>query len=193
MRPLRTGEETVLAWPTGALDCQVVAVAGSFVLLRPLNLVRTRESPPAGECSLTYLDGMIPMGWDGRVEPASVPGELRFRIDGDLMADRRSAVRLPVFAEIDVTAEGATRRCSLLDVSAGGARFRFPDRLVPGTLVELRGPLPADGPHLDAEAIVRGSEPGIAAVEFTELRATTAQEIGAWTVGRLRAALNGRG
>ena len=74
MRPLRPGEATLLSWRGGAVQCRVVAAAGSYVLLRP---ARTTLAP-VGSCTLATLDGE-PAGWDGEVELALHPHELRFR------------------------------------------------------------------------------------------------------------------
>ena len=190
---LRPGQDTVLSWSSGALDCRVVAAAGAFVLLRPERANAMTSGVPTGSCALTFLDGLVPMGWDGSVEPGSAPGELRFRVAGDgVEADRRSSVRLPVFLDAAVTVDGVTAVCQLLDVSAGGARFRSARRLTVGTPAHLHASL-GDGLELDADAVVRTSEPSIAAVEFTQLNGISAQEIGAWTVARLRASLNGQG
>jgi hypothetical protein len=190
MRPLRTGQEAVLSWSAGAIDCRVVAAAGSYVLLRPLSSMALMDEPPGGQCSLTYLDGMVPMGWDGQVEPASVPGELRFRTEAGVQADRRSSVRVPIFVDAVVHALGAPTECQVLDVSAGGMRLRTAKRrFAVGSVVHIRAQLPNAGPAVDADAVVRQSEPGVAAVEFTNLRADVAREIGAWTVERLRASL----
>lgn len=182
----------MLSWPAGAMDCRVIAAAGSYVLLRPGGSSGPQgRHLPRGGCSLTYLDGMIPMGWDGQVEPSGHPDELRFRVtDADRTADRRSAVRMPVLADVQVTVAGHTATGQLLDVSAGGLRFRLGgDRLEPDTLVHVRCELPNDGPHIDAHARVRNCEPGIASVEFSELHGAREQDIGAWTVAMLRSSL----
>src|SRR6266508_5742653 len=102
MRPLRPGQDIVLSSKRGAVDCRVLAAAGRFVLLQPSRPGGVElTSSFNGTSSLTYLDGMVPMGWDGEVELGNHPGELRFRIaDGDRDADRRSAVRVPVFAQV---------------------------------------------------------------------------------------------
>ncbi len=194
MRALRPGQDVVVSWPAGAIDCRVVASAGAFVLVRPERIMAMIQELPTGKCALTFLDGMIPMGWDGMIEYGSQPGELRFCVDGDLAsADRRSSVRLPIFAEVAVTVAEEVLGGHVLDVSAGGMRFRVPGRLELGAQVHVRVALPGDGPVIEADAIVRASERGIAAVEFTELHNATQQEIGAWTVGQLRSALAGHG
>ena len=192
MRLLRPGQDTVLSWRSGAVECRVVAAAGQFVLLRP-----ERADPsdvPEGDCSLTYLDGMVPMGWDGIVEPGGASGELRFRVGAaGLAADRRSSARVPLSAAVAVELDdGETLAAALMDVSAGGLRFRAPGRLAPGTAVHVRCEL-HEGVELDADAVVRTSEPGVASVEFTALHGADAQTIGAWTVGVLRASLAGQG
>jgi len=192
MRPLRPGQDTVLSWKAGAIDCRVIAAAGAFVLLRPERISAMAQELPAGSCSLTFLDGMIPMGWDGHVEFGSEPGELRFRANG-VGADRRSSVRLPIFADVSVTVDGRALDGQLLDVSAGGMRFRVPERLELRSVIHLRAHLPGGGPVIDAEATVRSSEPGIAAVEYLTMQAATAQDIGTWTVAQLRSSLAGRG
>lgn len=193
MRALRPGQDTVLSWPEGAIDCRVIAAAGGFVLLRPERIWRLVYDLPTGTCSLTFLDGMIPMGWDGNVEYGSEPGELRFRIAGNPeSADRRSSVRLPVFADVTVTADGQTHDGQMLDVSAGGMRFRIQGKLDAGTLTHVRGRLP-DGPLIDAHGVIRATEPGVCAMEFTALHDVTPQDIGSWTVQQLRHSLAGRG
>ena len=190
MRPLRNGQETVLSWSAGAIDCRVVAAAGAFVLLRPQASLANVEAPPSGPCSLMYLDGMVPMGWDGQVEPGSTPGELRFRVDGGLAADRRSAVRIPVMADAEVVALGSRLPCRVLDVSAGGMRLRTPKRrLAVGSRIHVRAQLPNGGPVIDTDAIVRQTEPGVAAIEFFNLHPDTTLAIGMWAVERMRSAL----
>ena len=189
MSPLRTGQDVVLSWSSGATDCQVVAAAGAFVLLRPDHspFLDGRPLPT----TLTYLDGMIPMGWDGHVEHGTEPGELRFRVaDVERGADRRSSVRLPIFATVEVTTEGRTYSGQMLDVSAGGMRYRAPARAPVGASLRVRTTLPGGGPAIDADAIVRLSEPGgVVAVEYTGFYTGSAQEIGGWTVGQLRRSL----
>ena len=192
MNSLRAGQETVLSWPSGAMDCRVIAAAGCYVLLRPGGSSGPEgRSMPGGACSLTYLDGMIPMGWDGVVEVGAYPGELRFRVtDVDRQADRRSAVRLPVSADVQVTVAADMSIGQLLDVSAGGLRFRLGgERLERDTLVRVRCELPNGGPEVDAHGLVRTSEQGIASVEFTAMHGASAQAIGAWTVAMLRTSL----
>ncbi len=192
MRQLHPGQDAVLSWPSGALDCRVVAAAGAFVLLHPAGSSGPAGHVlPCGACSLTFLDGMIPMGFDGIAEAAGYPGELRFRVtDADREPDRRSAVRIPVFAEVQVTTAWLTATGQLLDISAGGLRFRVPgDHLESETAVHVRVALPHEGPVIDAEAVVRASEPGIASVQFTQMHGASTQEVGAWTVARLRSTL----
>src|SRR4051812_36827208 len=124
MRPLRSGDEAQLAWNGGTVACHVVAAAGAYVLLRPAHGVVTPEGP----CSLTYLDGRIPMGWDGVVEPGAHPSELRFRVPETAgQADRRSSVRIPVEAPVLLAAPDVGEPVAegrLIDVSAGGMRLR---------------------------------------------------------------------
>lgn len=183
---LTPGQEAVLSWPAGAAECRVVAAAGAFVLLQPEHAdAFGAELPPA--CTLTFLDGMIPMGWDGQVERGSVPGELRFRLDdAEVGAERRTTVRLPVYSEVMVATEDAEMRGQLLDVSAGGMRFRGAGRHKRDTVLRVHVQLP-NGPVVDAHGCVRLSEPGgVTAIEFTRFHVGSAQEIGAWTVGQLR-------
>jgi PilZ domain-containing protein len=183
VRPLRPGESAQLSWPGGAVECRVVAAAGAYVLLHPAHAVTV----PASACSLTYLDGYVPMGFDGVVEGSAHPGELRFRVtDTGRVADRRSTVRLPL---TEVPVEIGDHPAEILDVSAGGARVRCSRRLPRGTEVTVRAQLPG-GPAIDADAIVRTSEPGIVCLEWTAMRDATAAEVGAWTVERLRHTVN---
>lgn len=194
MRPLRPGQDTVLSWPSGAMDCRVIAAAGAYVLLSPTGSAGPNgRHLPEGASSLTYLDGMIPMGWDGTVEMGGQPGELRFKVsDASTDADRRSAVRIPVFAAVNVTVDRRTMTGQMLDVSAGGLRCRLAgDRLEIGRLVHVGFELPQGGPAVGVDAVVRASEPGIAAVEFSHLHSATRAEIGAWTVAILRSSLAG--
>jgi hypothetical protein len=189
MNPLRPGQDIVLSWPSGATDCRVIASAGAFVLLRPERNGALLDGIP-GACTLTFLDGMIPMGWDGTVDFGSEPGELRFRVgDSERGADRRSAVRLPIFAGVQVMLDGRTTTGQMLDISATGMRFRGASRPALGTQLRVAAVLP-NGPPLDADAIVRLSEPGgVVAVEFAHMYTGSVQEIGAWTVGQLRQSL----
>jgi hypothetical protein len=191
MHRLRPGQDIVLSWRAGAVECRVIAAAGRFVLLRADRDADPAAPPPAGSCSLTYLEGMVPMGWDGSVEPGGHPGELRFRVsDQERSADRRSAVRVPVAADVRLEHGPDVIEGRLLDVSAGGLRVRHPGRIPAGSPVHLRAELPG-GLVIDAAAVVRTSEPGISSVEFTALHAADAQAIGAWTVQVMRAALAG--
>src|SRR4051794_2220397 len=170
MRPLSSGQDTVLSWRTGALECRVVAAAGDYVLLRPEVPVDPAFAP-RGPASLTYLDGMVPMGWDGDVQPGGEPGELRFQVtDADRTADRRSAVRVPIFAAVRVvTAEGQVSSGQLLDVSAGGMRFRHSGRFESGTVLRVMSALP-EGIVIDSDAVVRAAEQGVTSVEFELMR-----------------------
>ena len=172
----------------GAVDCRVVAAAGRYILLQPeqpgdVHLPLTFPGPS----SLTFLDGMVPVGWDGTVEKGSSGDELRFIVaEGDHAADRRSTVRVPVMAQIvAVNTEGEVFEGSLLDVSAGGLRFRHKGHMRSGEVVRVRVDLPS-GPSIDADAYVRGAEVGVTSVEFTEMHAASGQEIGTWTVNILR-------
>jgi hypothetical protein len=192
MQPLRTGQEAVLSWPTGAVECRIVAAAGAFVLLRPERRLDPITSPD-GPASLTYLDGMVPMGFDGDVQSGGAPGELRFRVtDPDRAADRRSSVRVPLFATVVVNTGEEVITGQLLDVSAGGMRFRHSGRLAPGSLVRLTCNLP-EGIFVDADAAVRAAEQGVTSVEFTTMHGVDQQQLGRWTVGVLRRALTGQG
>jgi hypothetical protein len=187
MHLLHPGQDTVLSWNAGAVECKVVAAAGEYVLLRP-DTAPYPENLPCGPASLTYLEGYVPMGWDGQAEPGTAPGELRFRVGGGTAADRRGSVRVPLSAPLRVTVVDEIISAELLDISAGGARFRCRPRLAAGTQVRVYGTLPGDL-VLDADAVVRASQPGIASVQFTALRGVDAAGIGAWSVGVLRSAL----
>jgi hypothetical protein len=195
MRPLQLGQDVVLSWPGGAADCRVLAAAGRFVLITPN---RAEDAVPVGQldrCTLTYLDGMVPMGWDGSVKLGARPGELRFRVeDFEQPADRRSSVRVPVFATAHVTVPGVGEmEAAVLDVSAGGMRLRHAGELLPGTRIHLRAEFDgAGGCFIDADAVVRTAQAGISSVEFTAMNAATPDQVGAWTVAVLRAALAGR-
>jgi hypothetical protein len=189
MRPLRTGDQAQLSWPRGSVECRVVAAAGAYVLLRP----EGPGAPPAGRCSLTYLDGKIPMGWDGEVMAGPNTRELRFRVtDTGRVADRRGSVRVPVTAPVHVAMTDNTREPagtgSIIDVSAGGMRFRRNGRIPKGANVRVHAELPG-GPVIEADAVVRSSEPGICSVEYTSMHGSSAAEVGAWTVEVLRTAL----
>lgn len=185
MRALRPGEGTLLSWRGGAVECRVVAAAGSYVLLRPTRITLA----PVGACSLSTLDGE-PFGWDGDVDLAAHPHELRFRVsDAGRPADRRAAVRVPVAAPVEVrAADGTFADAELVDVSAGGMRFRRPGRLPAGTTVRVHAELP-DGPVIDAEAVVRVCGSDDCAVEYTEMLGASRADVGAWTVDVLRAGL----
>jgi hypothetical protein len=185
MRPLRPGEATLLSWRGGAVECRVVAAAGSYVLLRPTRITLA----PVGSCTLSTLHG-DPAAWDGDVELAPHPHELRFRVaDATRPPDRRSSVRVSVHADAEVAGPGgAIDQVELLDISAGGMRFRRSGHLSEGTPVRVHARLPG-GPVIEADAVVRVSDPDACGVAFTELRGATAADIGAWTVEVLRAAL----
>ena len=183
---LRPGQDTVISWDAGALECRVVAAAGQFVLLAP-ERGTDATGDPSGHCSLTYLEGMVPMGWDGTVERAGHPGELRFRVrDGGQAADRRSSVRVPVTASATLRHGDETLDGQVLDVSAGGLRLRHRGRLASGTPVHVRVELPGSL-VVDADGVVRTSQPGVSCVEFTAMHAADPAAVGAWTVGVLRA------
>jgi hypothetical protein len=146
--------------------------------------------PPPGTCSLTYLDGYVPMGWDGVVDAGGHPSELRFRVtDSGRVADRRSSVRVPVAEMWAQVSDGETAvTARVLDVSAGGMRVRRGGWLEKGTVVRVRAELPG-GPVIDADAVVRGTEPGICSLEYVAHRGAGAAEIGGWAVDALRHAL----
>jgi hypothetical protein len=156
MRPLRPGQDIVLSSPEGAVDCRVVAAAGRYVLITPRKPEDLQISNFQGKTWLTFLDGMVPMGWDGSVEVGSHPDELRFCVSEQYnAADRRSAVRLPIFAQIVARGpQGDPIHGHVLDVSAGGLRFRHPGRLEQGLPLRVRAELPG-GLVIDAEGIAR--------------------------------------
>jgi hypothetical protein len=181
MRPLRPGDEAQVQWSDGTLDCRVLAAAGLYVLLRPLRAV----TAPMGACALTYVDGMVPVGWDGWLEAGSRPDELRFRVTDARVADRRNSVRIPVSVPVRVVADGTEAGGEVLDVSAGGMRLRRTGRIAAGTTIQIHAEIPG-GPVIDADAIVRASEPGICAVEYVAMRGASSADIGAWTVDVLR-------
>jgi hypothetical protein len=171
------------------VECRVIAAAGQYVLLYLERFGARANEAPHGECSLTYLDGVVPMGWDGSVESGTERREVRFKVtEAGAAPDRRRSVRLPVSAPVDVQVGNENFAGRSLDVSAGGMRLRHPGTLAVGATMHLRLRLP-DGPLLDADAVVRKSERGLCSVEFTQVHSTTAQEIGVWTVASLRAAL----
>jgi len=189
MRPLSSGQDTVLSWRTGALECRVVAAAGDYVLLRPEVPVDPAFAP-RGAASLTYLDGMVPMGWDGDVQPGGEFGELRFQVtDPDRTADRRSSVRVPIFAAVRIVDVDATVHSGhLLDVSAGGMRFRHPGRFEEGAMLRVLCAL-SEELVIDSDAIVRAAQQGVTSVEFTHMRCASRDTIARWTVGLLRQGL----
>lgn len=185
MRSLFTGQDAVLSWGDGSMQCRIVAAAGRYVLVRP-----ERDDPfsrPEGAASLTYLDGAVPMGFDGDVQPSSESGEWRFRIgDLDREADRRTSARVDVDGPVTALVGGELIEGRLLDVSAGGMRFRNPRRIGPGTTIGVRAELPG-GMVVDADALVTASEPGVTSVHFVALHGETdVQAIGRWTVEALR-------
>jgi hypothetical protein len=192
MSTLRSGQEAVLSWRTGAVECRIVAAAGAFVLLRPERRLDPITSPN-GAASLTYLDGMVPMGFDGDVQSGGEPGELRFRVtDPDRAADRRSAVRVPLFAAVRLNTGEEVLDGQLLDVSAGGMRFRHTGRLQPGRMIRVLCAL-EEGIVVDADAAIRAAEQGVTSVEFVAMHGVDQQTLGRWTVGMLRRALTGQG
>jgi hypothetical protein len=176
MRPLRPGEETRLQWRGGAVECHVVAAAGSFVLLRPARITLA----PVGACSLTTVGGDA-VRFEGDVTLAPHPHELRFRVTSGRPADRRATVRVPVSVPVEVTDEAGSLQAELLDVSAGGMRFRRAERLPAGTFVHVRAELP-DGPVVEGDAVVRACDAESCAVQFPAPRT----DVGTWTVDRLR-------
>jgi hypothetical protein len=189
MHSLRSGQEAVLSWPEGSISCRIIAVAGRFVLLKP-----ERDDPfssrPHGFCSLTYLDGVIPMGFDGDVQPAAFPGEFRFQVaEREQAAERRATARVAADGPVWIVAGEEVVTGRLLDLSAGGARFRHASRIGgPGSRVRMIAELP-DGPRVDAECIVCAAEVGVSSVRFEQLHDASAADIGAWTINELRRSL----
>ena len=185
--PLRPGQDIVLSSSDGAVDCRVVAAAGKYVLIRPqkpkdLHLATTFS----GLSSLTYLDGMVPAGVDGAVEAGGRDGELRFRVDEAV--DRRSSVRVPLYADtVARLPHGAPLHGQVLDLSAGGLRFRHSEKrkIAKGTAIRVRAELPHDA-VLDADGIVRSAQGGVVSVQFTRMNGISARELGDWTVNVLR-------
>jgi PilZ domain len=192
---IRSGQEIVLSSMDGAVDCRVVAAAGYYVLLRPSKPrdVEFASTFSGRRSSLTFLDGMIPTGVDGAVEAGVRPGELRFHVEEEV--DRRTAVRVPVYAQVVARLpSGEPIHGQVLDVSAGGLRFRHSSRLrvAAGTPVRVRSDLPM-GLTIDAEGVVRMAIAGVISIEFSSMHANTAAEIGRWSVNVLRAHLGGGG
>src|SRR5215216_1840962 len=177
---IRPGLDIVLSSNDGAVDCRVVAAAGFYVLLRP-NKPRDVEfaSTFSGRrSSLTFLDGMIPAGVDGAVEAGVRPGELRFKVEEEV--DRRTAARVPVYAQVVARLpSGEPIHGQVLDVSAGGLRFRHGTRLrvAAGTPVRVRTELPQDL-VVDADAVVRMAIAGVISVEFTQMHGASGADIG---------------
>lgn len=191
---LAPGQDAVLSLGRTDVDCRVVASAGAFVLLQPRNDDVPTGAVPARGCSLSFMDGLIPMVWEGEVAPGSAPGELRFQLGGrEHATDRRSSVRLPVTATVTATVDGGKAQGQLLDVSAGGMRYRHPVQLAAGQLVRVATVLPHEGPVIDAEAVVRQSAPtGVTAVQFTAMYGASVQDVGGWTITWLRDSLKRR-
>ena len=196
MRPLRPGQDIVLSSSDGAVDCRVIAAAGRYVLLQPEfhSEVHLGMSFFSGRSSLTFLDGMIPMGWNGTVEPGSRPGELRFCVaETEGGADRRSSVRIPVMAPVIATPiDGTPVHGHALDISAGGLRFRHAGRLDGHVQMRVRCELPG-GLVIDADTIPRATESGITSVEFLAMHGASVREVGEWTINVLRAHLKANG
>ena len=189
--PLRPGQEIVLSSLDGAVDCRVVAAAGEYVLLRPVKpndvLLAVTFS---GVSSLTFLDGMVPVGVDGAVEPGGLDGEIRFHVHEKV--DRRSSVRVPVFADsVARLPNSEPLPGTVIDISAGGLRFRHQERrrVMAGTAIRVYCKLPGDL-ELDADGIVRSSLAGVVSVQFTRMNGVSSADIGRWTVDVLRAHLN---
>src|SRR4051812_32302881 len=127
---IRPGQDIVLSSSDGAVECNVVAAAGYYVLLRP---VKPKDLEFAftfagRRSSLTYLDGKVPAGVDGAVEAGTRANELRFRVEEAV--DRRTSVRVPVTGKIVARLpSGDPIHGELLDISAGGVRFRHRTKL----------------------------------------------------------------
>jgi PilZ domain-containing protein len=189
---IRPGQDIVLSSSDGAVECHVVAAAGYYVLLRP---VKPRDlefaSTFAGRrSSLTYLDGKVPAGVDGAVEAGTKPNELRFRVEEEV--DRRSSVRVPVYGKVVARIAGVEPvHGELLDISAGGLRFRHQTklRIASGTPVRIRTELP-NGPVVDADGHVRTAMAGVISVQFSRMHDTSTAELGAWSVNLLRSHLS---
>ena len=185
---IRPGLDIVLSSNDGAVDCRVVAAAGFYVLLRPVKPrdVEFASTFSGRRSSLTYLDGKIPAGVDGAVEAGNRPGELRFRVEESV--DRRTSVRVPVYAQVVARLpSGEPVHGQVLDVSAGGLRFRHTTRLrvASGTPVRVRSELPG-GLVVEADGVVRTAIAGVISVEFTRMHAASPADIGRWSVNVLR-------
>ena len=185
---IRPGQDIVLSSSDGAVDCRVVAAAGFYVLLRPVKPrdVEFASTFSGRRSSLTYLDGKVPAGVDGAVEAGTRPGELRFRVEESV--DRRTSVRVPVYAQVVARLpSGEPIHGQMLDVSAGGLRFRHTTRLrvASGTPVRVRTEL-SDDVVVDADGIVRTAIAGVISVEFTRMHGATGADIGRWSVNVLR-------
>src|SRR5215212_6488580 len=179
---IRPGLDIVLSSNDGAVDCRVVAAAGYYVLLRPNQprVVEFASTFSGRRSSLTFLDGMVPAGCDGAVEAGNRPGELRFKVEEAV--DRRTSARVPVYAQVVARLpSGEPVHGQVLDVSAGGLRFRHKTRLrvASGTPVRVRTELP-EGLVVDADAVVRTAIAGVVSVQFTRMHAATGADIGRW-------------
>src|SRR3954454_19000488 len=97
---IRPGLEIVLSSSDGAVECNVIAAAGFYVLLRASKPADVEfASTFAGRrSSLTFLDGKIPAGVDGAVEVGRRWDELRFHVEESV--DRRTSVRVPVSSHV---------------------------------------------------------------------------------------------
>jgi PilZ domain len=189
---IRPGLDIVLSSNDGAVDCRVVAAASNYVLLRPVKPrdVEFASTFSGRRSSLTFLDGKVPAGVDGAVEAGNKPGELRFRVEEEI--DRRTSARVPVYAQIVARLpSGEPIHGQVLDVSAGGVRFRHTTRMrvAAGTPVRIRTELPHDL-VVDADGVVRQAMAGVISVEFTRLHGITPADIGRWSVNLLRAHLS---
>src|SRR4051812_48661867 len=190
---IRPGQEIVLSSSDGAVECNVIAAAGYYVLLRASKPrdVEFASTFAGRRSSLTFLDGRIPVGVDGAVESGRNWDELRFHVEEEV--DRRSAVRVPVYAPIVARLpSGDPVHGQVLDVSAGGLRFRHRTKLrIPsGTPVRVRTELPGDGNVvIDSDGVIRTAMAGVISVEFTRMHGASKAELGAWSVNVLRSHL----
>jgi hypothetical protein len=185
---IRPGQEIVLSSNDGAVDCHVIAAAGYYVLLRASKPgdIEFASTFAGRRSSLTYLDGRVPTGVDGAVEAGKNWDELRFRVEEEV--DRRTSVRVPVYAKIVARLPGGQSvHGTVLDVSAGGLRMRHGAKLrVPsGTPMRVRTELPG-GLILDSDAVIRTAMAGVISAEFTRMHGASKADIGAWGVDILR-------